>query len=190
MANEILVKNDTPIVLADVTDFNPTAGVTLSGTRTDQLDLTGLAMSAYRQSAKVDFGAARAKLWILGAAIEPGYIPQNRFDIDFYIGWSGSGTAANDNPANLTGVDGAWTGYGTTASDADDVLSALSHIGTLRLTRKVDVFVSSIIGTFIPMTRWGIVVVKNNLDVPLAADAVEMSVHLWPLIDENQDAPA
>lgn len=188
MANEVLVKSGAAIILADVTDHSPTAGTSLSGTRTDQLDLTGLTAGAYRQSAKIDFGAARGREWMMRVAIEPASAPAAGGVVSFYVGFSDDATAANSNPGNLSGSDAVWAGYGAAASDATEVVGQLYFVGNLVAGADADVHVADI-GLFVPKLRYGMVVVKNGLSVALAADAVEMSVHLVPLVDEIQDAP-
>lgn len=185
MATEILVKSGTSIILADTTDHSPTAGATLSGTRTDQIDLTSLAAGSYRQSDKFDFGDTRAGQHVIRAAIEWGSAPTAGGAVNFFIGYSDSGTAANSNPGNLSGSDAAYVGYGAAASDATEAIPQLDFVGSLVATADADIQVAEI-GIITAKLRYGIIVVDNSSSQAFAADAVEMSIHIIPLIDEAQ----
>jgi len=179
---DLTIDNGTAIILADATDHSPTSGTSLVGTRTDQIDLTGLAASDYRQSDKIDFGTSRAVNWMMRAAIEPVSAPAAGAVVEFFIGFSDSATAANNNPGNLSGSDADWNGYGAADTDATEVVGQLVRIGQLVFGADDDVHVGEI-GVFTPLLRYGIVVVRNGLAVALESDAVEMSVHLIPILD-------
>lgn len=184
MANDVLILNATAIILADVTDHGPAVGNNL-GTRTDQIDLTSLASGSYRQSTKFDMGSPRAKLWEMTAAIEFGTAPTAGKLIEFYLGFSHSTTAGTGNPANLSGSDGAYVGYGAAASDADECINQLDYVGSLVLSNDADIHIGHI-GYFVPRQQYGILVVKNASDQALQTDAVEMSVRLSPVKDQIQ----
>lgn len=189
MPSEILNKNGTIIVLADTTDHAPGATAQNNlGARTDQIDLTSLADGAYRQSAKVDLGggsAAWAPLWEITAAIEPGGAPTLPADVKIFIGFSNSATAGQDNPANLSGADGAYVGYGAAASDADEAIEQLKFVGSLPASADDDIFVGNL-GIIEAPSRYAMIVVKNSLGAALEADAVECSIRLTPIIPEVQ----
>lgn len=179
MAN---IFNGTPIILADATDHNPTAGASLVGTRTHQIDLTGLGINAYRQSVKFDFGASRARDWKCRAAFEPTSAPTAGGIVPVYLGLSDSATAANNNPANLSGADGAYVGYGAASADADESVGQLIFIGHISVSADSDIMIGEV-GIFTPWLRYGMIVVGNKTSVAFAADAIEMSVHLVPVQD-------
>ena len=181
---DILIGNGTLIVLGDATDHNPTAGVAPTDADTDQIDLTSLAAGAYRQSAKFDFGATRAREWQMRAAIEPVSAPTAGGAVEFFLGFSNSATAANANPGNLSGSDAAWVGYGAAATDADEVVGQLVRVGQLVFGADDDIQVGEV-GVFTPWQRYGILVVRNGLSVALESDAVEMSIHLSPVVDQT-----
>lgn len=185
MPNEVLLKNGTDIVLADVTDHSPAAGNNL-GTRTDQIDLTSLAAGAYRQSAKVDLGATRAKQFAVSGAFEFGTAPTAGGRIHVWVGFSNSATAGNGNPANLSGSDAAYVGYGAAATDADECVHQLLYLGSIPLSNDADVQIGHFATLIDPPQRYAVVVVKNEADQALQSDAVEMSVRLSPLVDEVQ----
>jgi len=180
---DVVISNGTAIILADTTDHSPTSAVALTGTRTDQIDLTSLGAGAYRQSAKFDVGATRARDWIMRACIEPVSAPAATSPtVEFFLGFSDSATAGVNNPGNLSGSDAAYNGYGAAASDATESIGQLMRVGHLPFSADDDVNVGEI-GIFTPFLRYGILVVRNNLAVALESDAVEMSIHLIPIQD-------
>ena len=176
--SDLLISNGTAIVLADATDYNPTNSL---GARTDQLDLTSLANGAYRQSAKVDFGATRAELWEATGMIEPGVAPTAQGPIELWIGWSASATPGTGNPGNLSGIDAAYVGYGAAATDADECINQLDYIGHIPMSADL-VVQTGHFGYFTPKQRYGIVVVRNGCGQALEGDAVEMAIRLSPII--------
>lgn len=188
---DLLYVSSTPaLIFRDATDFNPTSGVSLLGdddTAMVQLDLTGLAAGAYRQSAKFDFGKRWAEQWIMMAAIEPASAPTAAGTVAFRIGYSNNAAAGVNNVGNLSGVDAAYVGYGAAAGDATEVVSQTVLIGTLTFGADADVQVGMIGTPFTPLMRYGSLVVWNNLSVALAADAVEMSVQLFPLHEQREN---
>jgi len=186
---DVLIKTGTIIVLADTTDHAPGATAQNNlGTRTDQIDLTSLANASYRQSAKFDFGGGTALWapdWAVTAAIEPVSAPAATLAATLWVGFSESATAGQDNPGNLTGADADYFGYGTVNTDADEAISQLIRIGAVTSTADADIFVGNV-GIIRPTARYGIVVVKNNYGIALAADAIEMSIRISPLIPQAQ----
>lgn len=189
MASEILTKTGTIIVLADTTDHAPGATAKNNlGTRTDQIDLTSLADTEYRQSAKFDFGGGTAKWagqWEVTVAIEPTSAPSAAKMCNLWIGFSQSATAAQDNPANLSGADSAYTGYGAADTDADEAVNQLRFLSGIASTADAAIFVANIATISVPM-RYGIILVQNKFGVALAGDAIEMSIRLSPVIPEGQ----
>ena len=187
MPTNIIIQNGTSIILANSGDHSPTSGQSLTGTRTDQLNLTSLAAGAYRQSTKFDFGATRAVNWFMRAAIEPVSAPAATSPVvEFFLGFSDSATAGVNNPGNLSGSDSAYTAYGAAATDADEQIGQLVRVGRLVFSADDDVHVGEV-GIFTPTLRYGMLVVRNGLAVALESDAVEMSVHLIPIQDVFND---
>lgn len=184
MPNEILAKSGTAIILADTTDHSPAAGNNL-GTRTNQIDLTSLAAGSYRQSAKVDFGSTRGRLWVPRGAFEFSVAPTAGGSVELWVGFSHSGTAGTGNPANLSGSDAAYNGYGAAATDADECVNQLIFLGAIPVSNDADVHIGEFIG-FVPREQYGIFVVRNNADQAFISDAVEMSIRIAPVVDEVQ----
>lgn len=176
-----LLQSGTAIVLANTGEHSPAAGNNL-GTRTDQIDLDSLAAGAYRQSAKVDLGANRARVWSITGAFEFSVAPTATGTISVWMGFSHSATAGTGNPGNLSGSDAAYTGYGGAASDADEAIDQLTFVGLMPVSNDADIHVGHL-GLFVPKQRYGILVVKNGADQSFIADAVEMSIRLQPLED-------
>jgi hypothetical protein len=185
--NDILLVHGTDIVLADITDYSPAAANNL-GARTNQIDMTSLAAGAARQSDKFDFGAAFARRYILSAAIEYSTAPAAGEMVDFYIGFSNSATAANANPGNLSGSDGAYTGY---SSNLADSLKQLTHIGSMILTVQATgtIQIQTSIGILIPTARYGcLVVVNSSAADAFHSDMVESAILIAPFKDQIQAA--
>lgn len=187
MANEVLQKVGTQISFADhAGDFSPAAANSLEqGTPTDvQLSLASLAIGAYRQSAKFDFGATRAAQYSLVAAIEMDVAPTAGDLVKFYLAPSPDSTAANGNPGGCSGSDAAYTGY---SSNADDSIKQLKLIGVMPITVQIATTVQiCFCGTFSPPERYGILVVHNDTDQAFEGDDVEMHVVMNPIVDEVQ----
>lgn len=179
MANEILVKVGTALVLADATDFdnNPSAD-------TDQIDLTSLANGAARQSDKIDFTAARAAVFNVACSFEVDVAPASGVVIDIYFAPSISGAAANENPGGISGSDSAYTG--TAADSLVDSLKQLDLIGSMICTSDADPAMQNQSFVYAPQTRYGTLVVHNRSGQAFVADATHHYVIFEPIIDEIQ----
>lgn len=177
-------KTGTTIVLADTTDHSPGASAANNlGTRTDQIDLTSLASNAARQSTKFDFGATRGLRYTMKAAIEMDVAPTAGQTVDFYLGFSHSATAGLGNPGNLTGTDGAYSGYSANLADS---LRHLTYIGSMPMTVQIATTVQvAMVGEFMAQERYGILVVHNDTDQAFEGDAIEMSVALIPISGDS-----
>lgn len=170
----------TPIILA-ASGFSPTAGTSITGTRTHLLTLTSLAANAYRQSEKADFGATPVDSWFVQGAFTPTSAPAAYGIVEVFIGYSSSATAANNNPGNLSGSDAAYTGYGGAATDADEmVYGELERIGSVMASADADTFVGDV-GIVVPKQRYFCIVVRNSLSVALSATVTQMGVYLTPI---------
>lgn len=184
MANEVLQKAQTAIVLAD--SVEPYAGDL--GARTDQLDLDGLVAGAARQSAKVDLGKGAALLgtrFAVYAAIEFATAPVSGENVDIWIGFSPDAIAGTANPGGLTGADAAYDG--TAGDDLDDSLRQLEFIGSLIATADATPVVQfQFIGWFVAVEQHASIVVDNNATPNFVGDAAEMAIRIVPYLDELQ----
>lgn len=179
MANEIQIKQGTPIVWADTTDY---AGD--GGARTDQIDLTGVAAAAARQGAQVDLGVNRAPVYALTARIEFASAPTDGDTVEIYMAPSLSGTAATANPGGVTGSDAAYTG--TAGSTIPESVKQLDLVGVLQCTNDGTTVVLQQSWLYSPPLRYVSPVVVNSGTPAFVANAVEMSITLTPLTPEVQ----
>lgn len=184
LPNYAKLSTGTPIVLADATDYSPAAANNL-GTRTAQIDLTSLVAGAARQSDKFDFGTEWDVQFAVAAAIEFASSPTDGETVDFYLAFSPDATAANANPGNVSGADSAYAGY---SSNLDETLPQLKYVGSLNCVATTNVQISTRIGVFVPTSRYATLVVVNSTAADnFAADAIEMSVSLTPIISSIVD---
>ena len=179
MANEVLVKQDTPIVWANTGDY---AGD--GGTRTHQIDLTGVVAAEAREGAKADLGATRASRYAATLRIEFATAPADGDTVDLYLGTSLSVTAGTANPGELTGADADYTG--STGSTLAESLLQLDFVGSLICTNDATALVQQQTFVYSPALQYLIPVVHDNGADNFHSDAVEMSITLTPLIDEIQ----
>lgn len=178
LPDNLLVQNGTAIVFADVTDHAPATANNL-GTRTAQLDLTGVADGAARQSDKVDLGATRAEVYEVHAAIEIAATPTAGDVIEFWWAPSFSATAGTANPGGVGGADAAYAGYSSNMAAA---IKQLQFIGDFVCTAQATATIQQArVGAFRPKHRYGTLVVRNESGAALHSDAVECSVLVSPL---------
>jgi hypothetical protein len=183
MASEVGIKRTgaiaVPIIFANIATHSPSALNNL-GTATTQLNLTSIAAGAARQSDKVSLsvGTIRAETYGVTAAIEFASAPAGTGTVDFYWAPSPSATAGTGNPGNVTGVDGAYSGYSSNlASSLGHLLFIVSMPVTVQGATTVQV---AAIGEFVPTEQWGSLIVVNNTSVAFVANAVQMSVLFTP----------
>lgn len=169
----------TSIIVADTTDYNPTAARTL-GTRTDQIDLTGLIAAAARQSAKLDFTATRAMLYDVRINLEFATDAVGSFGL--YMSPSHSGTANIGNIAHCTGSDAAYAAIA--GHTLVELLAQLQPIGIApcSVQNTADGIQSIHVGVFSPTDRYGCLVVHNNTADNLHSNADELAVGFYPII--------
>lgn len=177
--SEILAKDGVPIVWADSTDY---AGD--GGTRTHQIDLTGLADGSARQGAKADLGETRSQRYTVTVCIEMAVAPASKAAIDVYWAASPHTTAGKMNPGGCTGVDGAYSG--TSGDGLDDSLGQLLFLGSISLTADADPVLQIQCFTLFPSHRYGMPVIDNNGGQAMHSDAIECFVSLTPLSPEIQ----
>ena len=195
MATEILQKSGNPLSFADhAGDFSPQAAHTIEhDTPTDvQLSLSGLVAANAKQSAQADFGATRAAAYAIHVCLEVVAGAASSLEtVDFYWNASPNSTAANGNSGGCSGADAAYAGTGQDSlSDSLKQLIYLgSHVATTDDTAdSPPVQISQINSNslFYPSTRYGSLVVVNNLTGAFHSDDVEMAVVFSPVIDESQ----
>ena len=180
MANEVLVKNGTPIVWADIAgDFgdSPLAG-------TVQITLVSVAAGAARQGVKVDLLAARATRFAVTLRVEYDVAPVSGNVCSLWWAASESGTAGVANPGGASGADAAYTG--TAGDSLVDSIKQCDLIGALVCTSDAAVVVNQQTWIYEPSTRYGSPIVYNEASQAFEGDDIEMSIIFTPLIDEIQ----
>ena len=183
MTTENLIKNGTPIVWADPTDYNPAAGVIY--TRTHQIDLTSLANAAARQGAKADLLASRGAAMRVRFCPEFDVAPASGVTMEVYFSFSNSATAGLDNPGFCTGADAAYTGT-TGDSIANSVKLMVGPFAYVCTSDLAAISLPMDIGILYPTQRYVSPVVVNKGGQALEGDAVEMFLALIPIVDEFQ----
>jgi len=180
MANEILVKDGTPVVWANSADFSDTNN---GFTRTHQLDLTGVVDTEAREGAKADLGATRAAKYAVRVGIEFDVAPTAGKTVEFYWSASHSGTAGTGNDGGCTGADADYKN-----GEENEWCAQLLLMGILKVTNDAATTVqyATINNGFVPPQRYGQVVVKNKGGQAFEGDAAEMFVALIPNTDEFQ----
>ena len=175
-------------VFSNSGEYSPADAGQPTGTDAD-IDLGALATGGVaRQSVKLDLGSANLDaLWMMKAYIEWHSPPTAGGTVDFYLGFFGDPTAGEDNPANLSGTDAVFQGYGADTASGTEALKQLDYVGSLPATADADVQVK-VIGVFQPTNRYCCLVVVNNSSVNLAnTDAIETAVAIWPTQHQVQD---
>ncbi len=188
---EVLQVNGTQLLFRDVTDF-PNAGAGPPATANNdiritppaptqvQIDLTGVAATAARQSNKTaDLGAAWPGWWLLGAVIENETAPAAGGTVDFW--WAGSPNAAagTGNPGGATGADGVYAVAG---------LPQLMFLGSL-VVQNLVLNINTAIRKFWMPYRYGSLIVVNNTSTAFRSTAVAMDethITLTPVIPDIQ----
>lgn len=172
MPTEAHFKSDAQWLFADHSgDFGAApataANSLIDGTPTDvQLDLTGLADSGgARHSAKFDLGATRAQMFAVMACLEFETAPADGGVVEFYWAPSPIATAATGNPGGVTGSDAAFT-------DTDGNLGQLQRIGGMTVANTV--INIGRVGLFVPLMRYGSLLVVNQASTAFRSTATAM----------------
>jgi hypothetical protein len=150
------------------------------GTPTDvQLALASVADAAGRESAKFDLGASRAPAYSVMAALEFAATPVTGEVVEFYVAPSGVSTAANGNIMSIDGVDAAApSGDGTLA----ELVSLSTFVGNFVCTNDPTAVVQvGFVGIYVPVERYGILIVKNESGAAIHSDDVECNVVFTPI---------
>jgi len=185
MANEVLVKQGGEIIIGD-SDCNGTAGVGLTGVEDTDFTFLNFLDATAGQSVKFSFSTPWGTRWRVVAAMEFDAAPTAGLTVDFYIGYSDSATAGNENPGNLSGAAGLYQGYGADAASGVEALPQLHFIGSMVLTADADVQIAEI-GVISPLADNACLVIDNNSGQTIAdTDGIETSVHIIEIIDEVQ----
>lgn len=178
-AGDVLVRNGTAIVWADVADFG---GSPLP--RTVQITLAALGAGAARQGVKVDLGATRAARYAVTVRPEMDVAPASGAIISVHWAPSESAAAGTANPGGVNGTDAAYTGTG--ADSLADSIFQLDEIGALVCTSDLAPTVQQQTWIYEPACRYGSPVIWNQTAQAFEGDDIEMSLIFMPLIDQVQ----
>ena len=193
LPDTLKIVRGTTLVFADQDSYNPTQNQPAQGNTDGDIDLngsgTGIGTGGVAwQSEKLDLGSVNldAEL-VVTAYLEFFSSPTAGGTVDLYCGFSDSDTAGTNNPANLSGADEVFQGYGGDTDSGTEALKQLEFIGSLVATEDTDLQVAQV-GTIRPKARYMMLVVVNNTDVALCAtDAIETAVAITPLQYQVQD---
>ena len=197
MPNEILIQDLVGSSMEQISfadhagDFSPTAAYVIeAGTPQNvQMQMASISAAAAVNSTKADLGALRAAAYSVMCVIEVASAAAvDGETVDFYWAASNNSTAASGNPGGVDGSDGGYTGTG--ASSLANSLKQLqyigSHIATLDDTADTPEVQIGFVGIFSPPTRYGCLVVVNNLTGAFHSNDIEMNVVFNPIVDEVQ----
>ena len=155
------------------------ANVMEVGTPTEvELSLLNLADTAAAMSAKFDLGAPRAPWYTVRACLEwQVAAPTTALVVEFWVAWSNQSTATVANDAYVSGSDAAYTGSPATLVEG---LSQQKIIGVQVATADIE-FQISTIGILIPVSRFGVLTVRNLAGQVLCdTDIVETNIVFDP----------
>ncbi len=146
-----------------------------------QLDLTSVADTAGRESAKLDLGVSRAPAYSVMASLEFAATPVTGSIVELYWAPSPDSSAGNGNPMNIDGADAVSpSGIGTLA----ELVKSCVYIGNFICTNDPTPAVqTAFIGILVPPERFGILLVKNESGAAFHSDAVELHVVFNPILE-------
>ena len=188
--NEIKVKTGQQFIFADhAADFVGGAAKTSleqAGSTDVQLDMTSVADTAARESAKVDLGATRAEKYSFIITAEFAATPVSGERVDLHWAASPDATPADGNPNSIDGVDAAApSGIGTLA----ELQLACRFVGSAYVTNDATAAVQTLeIGNFSPPERYGILLVTNESGAAFHSDAVEIHISMTEILPDIQAA--
>lgn len=192
-ANEVLLKQGTPIIFGDNDNLNPAddANNLTDDVGTDtadcDLDHTALANGAAHQSLKCSLGSTWATTFQVMATVDfTGETPVVGKTIDYYWCPSTNATQATGNIAGNSGANAAVCDGCTMTgiTDAEYVILCI-FIGSFVHTDDTGV-ATGFVGVLTAPMQYGQLVVFNNSGDAFEADNVEAHVAFYPLIVEVQ----
>lgn len=137
-----------------------------------------------RQSAKIDFGATRARAYALWAAIEIAATPTAGNVIEHWVSPSSSGTAATDNMGGASGSDAAYSGY---SSNITASLKQCTFVGNFICTAQATATVQkAFVGIYVPTHRYGNLIVWNKSGAAFHSSDTNIVWTFIPLEDTSE----
>ena len=187
LPDTIKIVRGTTKVFSNTGEYSPATGRPTGSDADIDLQNVGTSGVAW-QSVKMDLGAVNLDVdYEMTAYIEWFAAPTAGGVVDFYVGFSDNATATYNNPANLSGADAVFQGYGADTASGTEALQQLEFVGSLVAANDIAVQVATV-GVFRPKARYVILVVVNNSSVNLAVtNAEETAVAITPLQYQIQD---
>ncbi len=153
---------------------------------TAAISLASVSNGAARQSAKIDFGASRARRYLCVVEAELAATPTAGNALELYMGWSNSGTAGTDNPAGLSGSDAAYTGQ---SSNLDASVKQLAYLGDAVVSALATTTVQRItVGIVEARTRYGCLAVYNKSGAAFHSTNTNQAIRFIPIEDTVEDS--
>lgn len=148
------------------------------------ITLASLAAATWRQFAKLDLCAAGTPFPMFVTfriQAKPAAAPTAGGTVDLYFGFSGSGTAGTDNPAGLSGADGAYNGYGAASTDADEAVGQMTWAKPLIVTADAVIQVAEWSGPYEVRDRYLVGAIRNSMSQALSSTETDhkVTVRLW-----------
>jgi len=151
------------------------------------ITLASLAAAAWRQFAKLDLcgGGTPFPLYVdFRIQAKPTSAPTAGGRVQLFIGFSDSGTAATNNPANLSGADAAYLGYGAASTDADECMAQMTEVSP-PLVASADAVIQSSewIGKIEVKDRYMVGAIRNSMSQAFSSTEADHQVtcRLWTL---------
>ena len=151
------------------------------------ITLKNRAADSYVQGAKVDLGEKPADAYVVRLKTALAVAPAAGAPIRLWVAGSPHATAGTDNPVNLTGADGLYTGYDADAANAVAQLNA-SLAGVLASVAKTATQVADI-GIWRPLHRYAIPLYHNGTAQATKDDDADHEIVLYPIIPVVEEAP-
>lgn len=162
----------SPAAASDLRKLSPTSAA---------ITLASLANGAYRQSAKVDLGATRARKYFIRAAFEFAATPTDQASLTLYWVPSQSATAGTANAAGVSGADAAYTGYSSNAASAVRQISWSAQFQcTAQATSTVQIFE---VGDLQPVERYGSIILLNSTGAAFHTSDANCHIVFDPVVD-------
>lgn len=150
--------------------------------------VASLGAGAWRQCAKADLGYASPFPMELEFRViaKPTSAPTAGGTVDFYFGFSDSSVNTINNPANLSGIDSAYNGYGAASTDADECMGQLAGPASLVVSADSAIQTSEWIGPFLVKDRYMIGAIRNSMSVALSTTESDHQVQVRIYTYESQ----
>lgn len=148
------------------------------------ITLASLANGSYREGAKLDFGATRAKRYAVYLDMEHAATPTAGNKWSVWLNPSSSATAATDNRGGCGGTDAAYTGYSSNA--AASVLQ-LQFVGDGITTAQATATVQKMfVGTVSLSERYASVILLNGSGAAVHSSDTNCKLTFTPLEDVGE----